>query len=365
PSRDATVVARLRSAGAIILGKTNVGELSLMDRTDNLVYGRTFNPYDSSRIPGGSAGGAAAIVASGASPFDIAGDIVGGVRIPAHACGVAAIKPTHGRVPRTGHIIDYGGICDPCNQIGLVSRWVEDLALLLPIIAGQDFRDAAAVPAPPRGPEEVALKTLRLAYYVENGGELTAGPETGEIIRKAAGILGPAVLSVKEDCPRDLMKEAEDVRARYDGADDYAWVKRLFGKHGTTNTHPGLLLTGNPVTSAEFTELAERLDSCRSRLLQWFSNYDVILCPVDAQPAPSYRDESGSAPRYPRDYGYTGIYNLTGWPAAVVRAGTSPEGLPIGVQIVGRPWREDVVLAVAQFVESQFGGWKPQGNSKS
>lgn len=364
PSRDATVVARLRKAGAILLGKTNVGELSLVDQTDNLVYGRSFNPYNVACVPGGSAGGAAAIVAAGASPFDIGGDIVGGLRLAAHCCGVAAIKPTHGLVPRTGHIIDYGGICDPCNQIGLVARWVDDLALLLPVIAGQDFRDAAIVPFPLRKPEETDLKALRLAFYVKNADESPADAETSAMIRSAVGFLGPSVLSVKEDCPRDLMKEAEDVRARFEGADDRAWVKRLLGKHGTTNTHPGLLLMGKLVTSAEFTELAERLDSCRSRLLQWFSNYDVILCPVDAQPAPPYRDESGSPPQYPRDFGYTGIFNLTGWPAAVVRTGTSASGLPIGLQVVGRPWREDVVLAVARIAESRMGGWKPQADLK-
>jgi amidase len=363
-SRDATVVARLRKAGAIVLGKTNVGELSLMDQTDNLVYGRTFNPYDVTCIPGGSAGGAAAIVASGASPFDMAGDWVGGLRLAAHFCGVMAIKPTQGLVPRTGHIIDYGGICDPCNQIGLVARWVDDLALLLSVIAGQDFRDAAIVPFPIRRPEETDLKTLRLVYYAKNADESAADAETSAILRSAVESLASTVLSVKEDCPRDLMKEAEEIRARFEGADDRAWVKRLLGKHGTTNTHPGLLLTGKLVTSAEFTELAERLDSCRSRLLQWFSNYDVILCPVDAQPARPYRDESGSPPQYPRDYGYTGIFNLTGWPAAVVRAGTSSGGLPIGLQVVGRPWREDVVLAVSRFLESRMGGWKPQAENK-
>jgi len=149
PAQDATVVARLRAAGAILLGKTNTPELTLSSETDNLVYGRTNNPYDPSLIPGGSSGGAAAIVAAGGSPFDLGSDTGGSIRQPAHFCGIAGIKPTSGRVPRTGHIISFDmGALDALTQIGPMARFVQDLALILPVIAGVDWRDPAVVPMP-------------------------------------------------------------------------------------------------------------------------------------------------------------------------------------------------------------------------
>jgi len=359
PARDATAVARLRQAGAVLLGKTNVAELSLAPQADNLIYGRTANPYDTSRVPGGSDGGAAAVVASGGSPFDIGGDIEGGLRTPAHCCGLAAIKPTIGCVPRTGHIIGFGGLCDPYQQIGPMARRVDDLALILPVMAGMDYQDTAIVPMKLKDPGAVELESLRVAYYTGNGREPAPDAETVETIHAVARLLSSAGLQVKEDCPRDLMLAAEEIRAKYDGADDRAWVKRLLERHGTKSTHPGLPLAGRLVTAAEFTELAEQLDAQRSRLLQWLQNYDLVLCPVAAAPAQASRDELTSPPEYPRDYGYTGIFNLTGWPAAVVRAGSSSAGLPIGVQIAARPWREDAALAAARLVESQRGGWKP------
>ena len=127
PERDATVVARLRDAGAILLGKTNTPEFTWSDETDNDVYGRTSNPYDLERTPGGSSGGAAAIVAAGGSPFDIGSDTGDSIRQPAHVCGIAGIKPTSGRVPRTGHWPSFAGITGPLTQLGPLARRVDDL----------------------------------------------------------------------------------------------------------------------------------------------------------------------------------------------------------------------------------------------
>jgi amidase len=149
PAQDATVVARLRAAGAILLGKTNTPELTLWGETDNLVYGRTNNPYDLTRTPGGSSGGAAAIIAAGGSPLDIGSDTRGSIRLPAHFTGIAGIKPTSGRVPRTGHIVPWGlGAVDALTQLGPLARYVEDLVLILPLICGPDWQDPAMVPMP-------------------------------------------------------------------------------------------------------------------------------------------------------------------------------------------------------------------------
>ena len=166
PEHDATVVARLRAVGAILLGKTNTPELTLAAETDNLVYGRTSNPYDLSRTPGGSSGGAGAIIAVGGSPLDIGSYTGGSIRLPAHFCGIAGIKPTSGRVPRTGHIVPFGmGAVDALTQNGPMARYVEDLALTLPIIAGIDWRDPAIVPMPLDDPYTVEVKGLRVAMH--------------------------------------------------------------------------------------------------------------------------------------------------------------------------------------------------------
>src|ERR1700733_13155181 len=169
PSTDATAVARLRAAGAIILGKTNVPELAGALETDNLVYGRTNNPYDLSRTPGGSSGGEVAIIAACGSPLGLGTDAGGSIRIPAHFCGLAAIKPTSGRVPRTGQFPMPMGARNAVFHVSLIARRVEDLALALPIIAGPDFRDHSIVGMPLLDPTAVSLRGLKLAYFEDDG----------------------------------------------------------------------------------------------------------------------------------------------------------------------------------------------------
>ena len=155
PDRDATVAARLRQAGAIVLGKTNTPEFTMAFETDNLVYGKTNNPHDTSRTPGGSSGGAAAIVAAAGSPLDLGSDTGGSIRQPSHFSGIAGIKPTSGRVPRTGHAVPYGmGASDSLTQIGPMVRYVSDLTLVLPIVAGPDWEDPAIMPVPLRDPAD-------------------------------------------------------------------------------------------------------------------------------------------------------------------------------------------------------------------
>ncbi len=360
PARDATVVARLRAAGAILMGKTNTPEFTLSGVTQNLVYGRTFNPYKLTHSTGGSSGGAGAIVAAGGSPFDIGSDFGGSIRGPAHFCGIAGIKPTSGRVPRTGHIVDYGGAFDAYQQLGPMTRWVEDLALLLPLISGPDWIDAAIVPAPLGDPAGVEVGRLRVAVYTDNGGAEKATPEVVAAVVASARHLESLGAAVVQDAPLELFKRAEQVRRDLGAADGRAWVDRLVARAGTAMTHP-LLNRGGPVVPAsEFTRLVEELDACRGAMLKWMSGYDLIVCPTNAKPAEAHRPEGAPPnPPAPGAIGYTGIYNLTGWPGASVRAGASPDGLPIGVQLVGRPWREDVVLAAAAAVEAHSGGWRP------
>jgi amidase len=361
PAQDATVVARLRSAGAILLGKTNTPEFTLSGTTANLIYGMTSNPYKDGYMPGGSSGGAGALIAAGGTPFDIGSDFGGSIRGPAHFNGIAGLKPTSGRVPRTGHIVGYGGLFDAYQVLGPLARWVEDLAYLLPIIAGPDQLDAAIHPVPLEDPAKVNLKALKFAWHVDTGSSEKCTPETIATVQKVVGMLKDARCSLTQDAPVKIIQEAEQVRSDLSVADGRAWVSRLVDKAGTKTTHPLLRMgpeTEGLATAARFTELVEKLDSSRSKMLQWLESYDIIICPVDASPAKPNPDNFDPKPRDPAKYGFNGIYNMTGWPAAVVRAGVSAEGLPIGVQVVGRPWQEHVVLAVASFIESQTGGWQ-------
>ena len=218
PDSDSTVTARLRAAGVVLLGKTNTPELTMGMETENLVYGRTNNPYDTGRTCGGSSGGGAAIVAAGGSAFDIGTDTGGSIRFPGHCCGVAGIKPTSGRVPRTGHIIPYGmGIRDSLTQVGPIARYVEDLALVLPVISGPDWRDPAIVPMPLEDPSCVDASRLRVAFYTDNGVK-TPTPETVDAVTAAASALADAGGTVVEDRPggphglRNILEESAALR---------------------------------------------------------------------------------------------------------------------------------------------------------
>ena len=360
PAQDATVVARMRAAGAILLGKTNTPELTMSFETDNLIYGRTNNPYDLSRIPGGSSGGAAAIIASGGSPIDLGSDTGGSIRQPAHFCGIAGIKPTSGRVPRTGHIIPPGGLIDAVTQIGPMARRVEDLVLVLPIIAGVDWRDPSIVPMPLGDPEAVDLRALRVAFHTDNGVRLPT-PETVDVVRRAAKALSDAGMAVEEERPEGIEQSYGTAIGLF-RADGGAWMRMLLQMAGTTEVSPLISWvseTADPLglEAAELSDLIEQWDLLRGKMLPFMEKYDVIICPVAAYPAlhhgSAFNDDMMPI------FSYTMTYNLTGWPGAVVRGGTSPEGLPIGVQVVARPWREDVALAVTQHIETALGGWQP------
>jgi amidase len=354
PEHDATVVERLRRAGAILLGKTNTPEFTLAFETDNLVYGRTSNPYDLSRTSGGSSGGAGAIVAAGGAPFDIGSDYGGSIRVPAHCCGIAGIKPTSGRVPRTGHVLPFGGLQDTFQQIGPLARYVDDLALLLPLIAGPDTTDPAVLPMPYHDPQDVDLSTLQIAMHTDNG-VMTPTPETVQAVEAAANALAPAVRGLEQVRPPGI-EETLDIGLGLFMWDGGAAVRRLLRECGTDEHTLHAFTEGRAATAEELDRLIARWYAFRSRLHTFMADNDVIVCPANAKPALPHG--ATADPDALAAYSYTVAYNLTGWPAAVVRAGTSPEGLPIGVQIVARPGREDVALAVASLVETALGGYQ-------
>lgn len=324
PERDAVVVARLKAAGAILLGKTNCPPGGGGGVTDNPVYGRTNNPYDLTRSPGGSSGGEAAAVASGESPLGLGSDSGGSLRVPAHFCGVATLKPTSGRIPNTGTFNHPGGLSDYRTQIGPLARSVQDLILAFAIIAGGDGCDAGVIPMPIGNPDSVDLRDLRVAYYADDG-EYAPTPETMATVQQAARVLADKGLKVEERRPACL-RDSRNITERY-------W--RM-----------------SELTGAEVEQLFLDWDHFRSGMLSFLQGHDVILCPVDSRPAPIHGELTDGL------FNYTLPFSLTGWPCLVVRLGTSAEGLPIGVQIVARPWHEEVALAVGCHLESVLGGWQ-------
>jgi amidase len=356
-TEDATIVARLRAAGAVVLGKTNLPELALAFVTDNLVYGRTNNPYDPARTPGGSSGGEAAIIAAGGSPLGVGNDMAGSIRLPAHFCGIVGLKPTTGRVPLTGYFVPVGGMLKPFWQHGPMARRIEDLVLGLAIMAGPDAHDPNVAPVPlgePPTVDQIDLSALRVAVHADNG---VASPtsETAVAVRRAAMALQDAGAAVEEDRPATLV-DAPGLFHRLFDADAGARLRAQIESLGTTRMHPltvGLLenVERYSCTKRELVELLVEWDAYRGAMQAFIRRYDAILCPVDAAPAQEHGLVRGSS--------YAYAYNLTGWPGVVVRAGTSPEGLPIGVQVVARPWREDVALALAARIEEATGGWLP------
>ena len=354
PPKDATAVARLKAAGAIILGKTNTPDLTMAFETNNLVYGRTNNPFDINRTPGGSSGGAAAIVAAGGSPLDIGSDTGGSIRVPAHFCGIAGIKPTAGRVSRAGHIIDFTGPPQSLTHIGPLARRVDDLALALHLIAGPDDIDPYIVPAPLGDHKKVEVKNLRVAYFTDLG-VLKPSSETGACVERALQTLE------KAGCKHTAIQipGADDIYAVYTGllwGDGGAGFARTLTKWGTTES--GLferIKSATTLASSDYSAQYERLDAWRSKLLALFADYDILICPVNGGPAPLHGTFERPAAAY------TQLFDLTGWPSTVIRAGTSPEGLPLGIQCVAHPWREDISLAVARHLESAFGAFPGPG----
>ncbi len=359
PGRDAPVVARLRAAGAVLIGKTNTPELTFSGETNNLIYGRTRNPFDLERSPGGSSGGSAAIIACGGSALEIGSDTGGSIREPAHLCGIAGIKPTSGRTPRSGHIVPYGGgVLDSLTQLGPMARYVEDLGLALPIICGPDGEDPATVPVPLADPAAVDLTGLRIAWFSDNG-VVTPCEDIQRVVTESAQTLSDAGLKlVEKQLPGT--RELVDLTTEFREATNAGYILRLLERYGTEQPGDELkgYLTASGIASANRVDpaLLEAIDQARSRALRFFNEHDAILCPVSFALARPHRASHGDSFD---DWSYIQIYNLLGWPGVSVRAGSSEAGLPVGVQVIAPPWREDIALALAGRIEETMGGFEP------
>jgi amidase len=356
---DATLVARLRAAGAIPIARTNLPDLLFAFESDNLLFGATNNPYNLARTSGGSSGGEAALIAACGSPMGLGSDAAGSVRLPAAFCGIAGIKPTSGRLPRTGHFPPAGGWIETLWQIGPMARRVEDLTCMMALLAGSDDRDPTCVAMPLDDPADVNLRALRVAFYTGNGIAVTDA-DVVRVVRTAAAALARVAAVVEEDRPACLTN-AYDLEMKLLGPDGGDGLWQYLDLLGSTQVHPLLRgwlekLRAYRVDLAGFAAYWAELDQYRAEMFAFLRRYDAIVCPVYTQAAllhgTSTLDENF------RGFSHTMAYNLTGWPGAVVRCGESAAGLPIGVQIVARPWREDVALAVAGWLEEAFGGWQ-------
>jgi Asp-tRNA(Asn)/Glu-tRNA(Gln) amidotransferase A subunit family amidase len=364
-ARDAVLVSRLKDAGAIVLGVTNTPELLMAWETDNLLYGRTNNPWDLTRTPGGSSGGEAAAIASGCSAGGVGSDGGGSIRVPAHFSGICGLKPTPGRIPSTGHFPVSAGPFALLGVVGPMARTVPDLQALFEVMAGPDDSDPCSAPVSLRKIQRDELQQIRIGVF-EDDGRTPVTPETRAAVRTAAEALTRAGMQVVPFRP-DGLEQARDL-----------WWK-LFGTAG------GMILgTLTKGREAEFSPiLCEFLnwaaaepphtgqtllhtwllrDELRTRILAQMQLFPILLCPAAAVPAFRHGERlwqvEGKTVNYLDAWSYTEWFNLLGNPGVVVPLGQSPEGLPIGVQIVGRPWKEELVLAVATEVERECGGFR-------
>jgi amidase len=348
PDADATVVARLRGAGGILTGKTNLPELAMSYDTDNQLFGPTRNPHNLEHSPGGSSGGAAAALAAFLTPLEIGTDAAGSIRIPAHFCGITGLKPTAGRVSRAGTSGWKASHIEAFVQVGPMARTVADLELALPIIAGPDGVDPAIHPVALGACGDVDVAALRVGTFTGNGID-TADAATVQAVATAARALSDRGATVQEVAPPGLDR-LPDVVSRIIVGDGGWWMARLLDEVGTGASTFGTFPLRPPFSGEDYVRLLEDRERLKADLLAFMQDFDVLVCPVTAGPALKI-GTAGAAAR-PPGFTFTHPFNLTGWPVATVRAGTSPDGLPIGVQLVARAWREDVALAAAAAVEA-------------
>ena len=354
---DATVVARLRAAGGIPIAKTNLPDLLFSFETDNLVFGRTNNPYDLTRTPGGSSGGEAALIAAGGSPLGLGSDCAGSVRLPAAFCGIAGIKPTSGRLPRTGHVPPFGGWIEKLWQIGPMARFVDDVILAIGLLAGEDGRDWTSPPVPLIPPQE----PKRIAFFLNNG-IAKASPDVEDAVMQCALFLANNGAIVEEETPPGL-GDCYELELAILGADGAEGIDAYLREIGSESAHPLLKAFVDRTrpyraSAADFSKRWAQWDRYQAGLMQFFSRYDALLSPVYTQPA-LLHGTSVSDGNF-EGFSYTMAWNVAGFPAATVRCGSS-NGLPINVQVITGPWREMTALHVCRQIEKQFGGWRPSG----
>jgi amidase len=381
PERDATAVARLRRAGAIVLGKSNMPQLAGDNQSNSPLFGVANNPWDLARTPGGSSGGEAAAIAAGLSPLGLGSDIGGSIRIPAHFCGVFGLKPTDHRVPGTGHIPPLPGAINSVRHMpvyGPLARSVADLRLSLSLIAGPDGRDSGVPPLPLEEVPRRSLADLRFAWSDDFGG-IPVSADTRTALADLAARLESAGCHIERRNPPDFdFALAWQTYGELYGAMVYTLMPPLV----RTFMHlAGPLMFKDPIFRSAtrrarasapqyFAALTQR-DQLLAAMERFLAGYDAWLCPVASIPAFAHRKpdrlelplevDGQSVPGVFAGLAHTLLFNLTGHPVVVVPLAQSKEGLPIGVQVAGPLWNEMALLNVAEALEEVTGPfrWPP------
>ncbi|HXD30034.1 MAG TPA: amidase [Pyrinomonadaceae bacterium] len=349
PDHDAPAVVRMKGAGAILLGKTNTAELAMEYSADNPVFGRTLNPHDHTRTPGGSSGGEAAAIATCMSAAGLGSDLAGSIRIPAHFCGIAGFKPATASVPGAGQFPPSAGPYSLGSVIGPLARRVEDLRMIFHVLAGNDLT---------LGSKD--LRGLRVSWYTDDGVSPVTN-ETRKAVEAAAKVLANSGLAVEEVRPpgveqgfdmwMKLFSRATVVLLRnvYAGNEEKAGA---FVKWRLATADDAA-----PPSLDEYIQSWLERDRLRTQLIAWM-NGGLLLAPVGAVPALKHdalkADVDGKQISAWRAFSYSQTFNAFDLPAATVPVGRSPEGLPIGVQIVGVPGKEENIFGAAELIEKEL-----------
>jgi amidase len=390
PQQDATVIARLKAAGAIILGKSNLAELAGDFQSTNSLFPPVNNPWNLDCTAGGSSGGSAAAIATGLTPLELGNDFGGSMRQPAHFCGVYSLKPTDRRVSTRGHIPEVPGMPKCIRQVmtvGCFARSIEDLRLCFSVIAGADPLQPDVPPVPLDTPSGKVLSDLQIAW-MDSWNEVPVFSEIKVAIQSASQILAQSGENVQRWQPKNLnlteiFQVCNQITAfnnAYAQASDLDTARRALpfmfreatqGERSLRNLSnlsqlfPTLL---NPKLKPYFEALTER-DRLIVQMDRDLAEWDVLICPVSATPAFTHRP-SGTAieidgrqvPYLLASGGYTMPFALTGHPVVVVPIGKTQTGLPIGIQIIGKRWQEMELLAIAQQIDRIVGRFQRPPN---
>ena len=368
PQTDATVVARLRAAGAILLGKTNLPTLASDGQTDNPLFGRTKNPWNLAYTPGGSSGGSAAALAAGLTALEIGSDIAGSVRVPAHYCGVCGLKPTEHLLPLTGHIPEPPGAPRGVRHMGVLgplARSVEDLTLVLPLLAGPDGRRWEVAPVRLEPPPSRPLKHLRLAWS-DDFGELPVTHETREALNAFVIELERYGCRIERGTPPgfdfllawETWGELYQAEASSTSPLSKEDVVQEAARGGMTPDSPDPLFRGQArglnATMRQYTATLTRRDALIAALEEFLADWDAWLVPVSTGPAIAHCPggtpllvDAVTIPYLLACAGYCSPFNLTGNPAVVMPFNRPANGLPIDLQLIGRRWTDLSLLATA------------------
>jgi Asp-tRNA(Asn)/Glu-tRNA(Gln) amidotransferase A subunit family amidase len=354
---DSAVVQRLRRAGAIILGKTNTPEFLGSYETDNFITGRANNPWNVERTPGGSSGGEAAAIASGCSPGGVGSDGGGSIRVPAHFCGIAGLKPTPGRISLIGHRPSEAatGIA----VAGPMARTVADVRLLFEVLAGYDDRDPLSAPVEMRAPSiEGARIGVFEAFY-----DIPVQPSVRRAVREAAALLKGLGFGVDSFRPEGLERAPNLWSFFFAELPARASKERIAGReaeaHWTYTENLDRLLDRPPAAGWQVIEALAARDRMRRNLVEQMRNIPFLLMPVSSIVAFPHRERKFATEGKPvglfQAMMPVTVFNLLGLPALSVPFAQDGDGMPVGVQIVGRPWEEEALLELGVALESARG----------